>query len=236
MNKLTDSVKLFIECICRCPIKFSGGFVIVVGAVVVVVITVAVVVSAARVAAAAASGATWAATVIVNVVVAVVVMISLFSDNMESRIISAKQNFWPHVYMNNNNSNLLLAVAREAGAQRAHADVIQWKHFPHCWLFVKGVHRSAVDYPHEGQWRGALMFYLMCAWTHGWTKSPVAGNFRRHGTHCDVTVMVIDRIKTRIIADVGFGHGFIRLNPIITFMTVAYLKKIHISINSFGNV
>ena len=31
-----------------------------------------------------------------------------------------------------------------------------------------GIHRSPVNSPHKGQWRGALMFSLICAWTNGW--------------------------------------------------------------------
>ena len=41
-------------------------------------------------------------------------------------------------------------------------DVIKWKHFPRYWPFVRGIHRSPVNYPHKSQWRGALMFSLMC--------------------------------------------------------------------------
>ena len=47
-------------------------------------------------------------------------------------------------------------------------DVIKWKHFPHYWSFARGIHRSPVNYPHNGQWRGALVFSLICAWTNGW--------------------------------------------------------------------
>ena len=44
-----------------------------------------------------------------------------------------------------------------------HYDVIKWNYFPHYWPFVWGIHRSAVNSPHKGQWRGALMFSLICA-------------------------------------------------------------------------
>ena len=44
-----------------------------------------------------------------------------------------------------------------------HDDVIKWKHFPRYWHFVRGIHRSPVKSPHKGQWRGALMFRLICA-------------------------------------------------------------------------
>ena len=48
-------------------------------------------------------------------------------------------------------------------ATYSHDDVIKWKHFPRYWPFVRGIHRSPVNSPHKGQWRGALMFSLMCA-------------------------------------------------------------------------
>ena len=48
-----------------------------------------------------------------------------------------------------------------------HDDVIKWKHFPRYWPFVQGIHRSPVNSPHKGQWRGALMFSLICTWTNG---------------------------------------------------------------------
>ena len=44
-----------------------------------------------------------------------------------------------------------------------HDDVIKWKHFPHYWSFVREIHRSPVNSPRKGQWRGALMFSLICA-------------------------------------------------------------------------
>ena len=45
-----------------------------------------------------------------------------------------------------------------------HDDVIKWEHFPRNWSFVRGIHRSPLNSPHKGQWRGALMFSLICAW------------------------------------------------------------------------
>ena len=32
-----------------------------------------------------------------------------------------------------------------------HDDVIELKHFPRYWHFVRGIHRSQVDSPHRGQ-------------------------------------------------------------------------------------
>ena len=45
------------------------------------------------------------------------------------------------------------------------------------------------EFPHKGQWRGALMFYLICACTNGWVNNLDAGDLRRHRAHYDVTVM-----------------------------------------------
>ena len=45
-----------------------------------------------------------------------------------------------------------------------HDDVIKWKHCPRYWHFVRGIHRSPLNSPHKGQWRGALIFPLICAW------------------------------------------------------------------------
>ena len=44
---------------------------------------------------------------------------------------------------------------------KPHDDVIKWKHFPHYWPFVRGIHRSPVNSPHKGQWGGALMFFYL---------------------------------------------------------------------------
>ena len=45
------------------------------------------------------------------------------------------------------------------------------------------------EYPSQRLWRGTLMFSLICAWTNGWVNTRDASDFRRHHTHCDVTVM-----------------------------------------------
>ena len=70
-----------------------------------------------------------------------------------------------------------------------HDDVIKWKPFPYYWPFVRGVHRAPPNSRHKGQWRGALMFSLICAWIKGWTNNRYAGDLRRHRVYYDVTVM-----------------------------------------------
>ena len=45
------------------------------------------------------------------------------------------------------------------------------------------------EFPHEGQWRGALMFSLICARINGWLNNGEAGDLRRSRAHYDVIVM-----------------------------------------------
>ena len=70
-----------------------------------------------------------------------------------------------------------------------HNDVIKWKHFLRYWPSVRGTHRSPVNSPHKGQWRGALMLSLICAWINGLVNNRESGDLRRHWAHYDVIVM-----------------------------------------------
>ena len=72
---------------------------------------------------------------------------------------------------------------------QTHDDVIKWKLFARYWPFVWGIHRSPVNSPHKGQWLGALMFSLICAWINGWLNNRAAGDLRRHRAQYDVFVM-----------------------------------------------
>ena len=47
-----------------------------------------------------------------------------------------------------------------------------------------------VNSPHKGQWRGALMFSLICARINVWVNNGEAGDLRRNRAHNDVTVMI----------------------------------------------
>ena len=46
-------------------------------------------------------------------------------------------------------------------------------------------HRSI---PHNGRWRGALRFSLICVWTNVWANKRDAGDLRCHYAHYAVTV------------------------------------------------
>ena len=70
-----------------------------------------------------------------------------------------------------------------------HYDVTKWKHFPRYWPFVRVNHRSPMNSSHKGQWRGALVFFFICAWINGWVNNREAGDLRRHRAQYDVTVM-----------------------------------------------
>ena len=63
--------------------------------------------------------------------------------------------------------------------------------FPRYWPFVLGIHRSPVNFSHKGQWRGTLMFSLICARINGWVNNREAGDLRRHRAHDDVIVIIL---------------------------------------------
>ena len=54
---------------------------------------------------------------------------------------------------------------------------------------MRGIHRSPLNSPHKGQWRGTLIFSLICVWINGWVNTREAGDLRRQRAHYDVSVM-----------------------------------------------
>ena len=66
-----------------------------------------------------------------------------------------------------------------------------WRHqmetFPRYWPIVRGIHRSPVNSPHKGQWHGAWVFSLICAWSIGWVNNRDAGDLGHHRPHYDFT-------------------------------------------------
>ena len=77
----------------------------------------------------------------------------------EDGITTCRQIYLPHF------------TTRWSCVSKPHDDVIKWKHFPRYWPFVRGIHRPPVNSPHKGQWRGALMFTLICARINGWVNN-----------------------------------------------------------------
>ena len=52
-----------------------------------------------------------------------------------------------------------------------------------------GISPVTGDFPAQSQWRGALVFSLICARIYGWRNNREAGDLRRHHPHYDVAVM-----------------------------------------------
>ena len=99
-----------------------------------------------------------------------------------------------------------------------HDDVFKWKHFPRYWPFVRGIHRSPVNSPHNGQWRvWALMFSLICTWINGWVNNRLAGDLRRHPAHYDVIVMTITTGNKQHVCRSSWNRDILRI--ITNFIT-----------------
>ena len=68
-----------------------------------------------------------------------------------------------------------------------------WRHqmetFSTLLAFCAGNSPAPDEFPHKGQWRGALMFCVICALINGWVNNREAGDFRRYHAHYDVIVM-----------------------------------------------
>ena len=57
------------------------------------------------------------------------------------------------------------------------------------WLLSLLNLRDVRGSPHKGQWRGAMIFSLICAWTNGWVNNRYTSDLRHQYAHNDVTVM-----------------------------------------------
>ena len=88
-----------------------------------------------------------------------------------------------------------------------------------------GNSRSPVKSPHKGQWRGTLMFSLICVWKNVWVNTWDAGDLRRHRTHYDVTVMSIEKCvgSSAVEATVKFQSDCI---PQKTFLVASRFREI----------
>ena len=96
---------------------------------------------------------------------------------------------------------------------------------------------------HKGQWRGALMFSLICACINAWINSREAGDLRHHRAHYDVILMTQTRryplvlINTVHLQKVGqqqkVGEGGSRL---IHFLQLRrFLRSLDGSTNTGGS-
>ena len=94
---------------------------------------------------------------------------------------------------------------------------------------MRGIHRSPVNSPHKGQWRGALMFSLIYVRLNGWVNNREVGDLRRYRAHYDVIIMA------RQIGDVPHKKPIIRslavflgvsLNMLLNKLSVCQLFEI----------
>ena len=114
-----------------------------------------------------------------------------------------------------------------------HDDVIKWKHLPRFWPFVRGIHRSPVNSPHKGQWRGALMFSLICAWINGWVNNREAGDLRSHRAHYIITVMQWRKRNSYLLFN-GFASSqawMIGYDSSVINIVIWYTKQLILHLN-----
>ena len=81
-------------------------------------------------------------------------------------------------------------LSRKLRIYQMHNVIIKWKYFPRYWPFVRGIRRSPLNSPHKDQWRGALVFSLIRAWTNGLVNNGDVGDLKHHRAHYDIIVMV----------------------------------------------
>ena len=90
-------------------------------------------------------------------------------------------------------------------------------------LWGESTGHLSVNSPHKGQWRGALMFSLIYAWTNGWAKYRDAGDLRRHCTHYDVTVIRCNGMKGPRIQHIP--KRIFKINGFISRVQTNWFKK-----------
>ena len=68
-----------------------------------------------------------------------------------------------------------------------------WRHqmetFSALLAIFKGNSPVTSEFPHKGQWRGALMFSFIFVWKKVWVNNRDAGDLKHHHTDYDVTLM-----------------------------------------------
>ena len=92
---------------------------------------------------------------------------------------------------------------------------------------------SPVNSPHKGQWRGALMFSLICAWTNGWVNNRDVGDLGRYGAHHDVNVMILYHFATlrcwNHSSSVFLNHPFITYIQSMSWLLMIWIRFYQVS-------
>ena len=113
----------------------------------------------------------------------------------------------------------------------SHDDVIKWKHFPRYWPLVREIHRSLVNSPHKGQWRWALIFSLIFAWTNSWANNGNAGDLtpsRKLWRHCN-------GVLTIVLSTVATGHACAHCDCSLCLSFWTSLQRRHNERDGFSN-
>ena len=100
---------------------------------------------------------------------------------------SCDHGYWLHRFDRVTKASVFIILTMYS--ENIHDDVIKRKHFLRYWSFVWGIHRSPVNSPNKGQWRGAMMFSSICAWINGWVHNREADDLKHHRAHWDVIVI-----------------------------------------------
>ena len=92
---------------------------------------------------------------------------------------------------------------------------------------------STVYSVHKGQWRGTLMFSLICVWTTGWADYRDAGDLRRNRAHYEVTLTCDHEKGNRgVNYDGMLWHAMIYLLPFCVVIQVDASSSPCVSITS----
>ena len=69
---------------------------------------------------------------------------------------------------------------------RPRAHIPWWRHQMETFSALLAICAGST---HKGQWRGALMFSLICVWINSWVNNREAGDLRHYRAHYNVSVM-----------------------------------------------
>ena len=103
-------------------------------------------------------------------------ILNIYHKHINYEPIDTHTNTHPPTHGHTKSANCIPQYMKRA----LHNNVIKWKHFTRYWPFVRGIHK--------GQWRGALMFSSISAWTNGSVNNRNTGDLRRHRAFYDVTL------------------------------------------------
>ena len=90
---------------------------------------------------------------------------------------------------------------------------------------------APVNSPYKGQWRGALLFSLICVWINSWVNNRGAGDLKRCRSHYDVNVMLICAwtngwVNDRSAGDLRIHRGYYDVTVRINNTAAKYSQPI----------